>query len=280
MKVHQVLNNNLVSVHGEHGEELLVMGRGIGFGASVGQQVDESSIEKVFTLSDSSVISRLADLLQFVSNDYLVMADEIVRNAQEQHGLGIRESIYLSLADHLSLAVERTRQGMEVPNMMAEDVKMFHPVEYQVGQFGVDVVEKCTRVRLPEGEVGFIAMHLVNASTDPASDSALFAVRLMREMREVIFAYYGVHPEPDAVERHRLSSQLLQLAQRVQTVAKLGQPPPEPLLGVLKEHYPNETECVGLVREVVAERYGIEIPDFELSYLIYNVRLFLSRFEQ
>ena len=46
MLVEKVINNNIVSAFDDTGKELVVMGRGLGFGARPGQPVDEKKIEK------------------------------------------------------------------------------------------------------------------------------------------------------------------------------------------------------------------------------------------
>lgn len=50
MKIAQVLNNNVVTVINASEQELVVMGRGIGFKKHPGDLVDETKVEKVFKL--------------------------------------------------------------------------------------------------------------------------------------------------------------------------------------------------------------------------------------
>ena len=48
MTVEKVINNNIVSAYDETGREVVVMGRGIGFGVKAGAVINKSKIEKVF----------------------------------------------------------------------------------------------------------------------------------------------------------------------------------------------------------------------------------------
>ena len=54
MRVEKVLNNNLVISVLEQNREIILMGRGIGFGLKPGMEIDEGKIEKKFyRFSDS-----------------------------------------------------------------------------------------------------------------------------------------------------------------------------------------------------------------------------------
>lgn len=50
MKVDRIYNNNVIQVQSEQGQEIIVMGRGIGFQKKVGDAIDTSLIEKTFVL--------------------------------------------------------------------------------------------------------------------------------------------------------------------------------------------------------------------------------------
>ena len=51
MQVDKVINNNLIRTHDEKGQEVLVMGCGIGFKKKPGEYIDDGKVEKVYVLS-------------------------------------------------------------------------------------------------------------------------------------------------------------------------------------------------------------------------------------
>ena len=55
MVIQKVINNNIVSACDDMGREVVVMGRGLGFGVKPGMGVDESKIEKVFRIESGGV---------------------------------------------------------------------------------------------------------------------------------------------------------------------------------------------------------------------------------
>ena len=63
MRIDKIINNNIVSVLEADGKELIVVGRGLGFGAKQGQEIPESRIEKVFRLDDQGSFDKFKELL-------------------------------------------------------------------------------------------------------------------------------------------------------------------------------------------------------------------------
>ena len=51
MKITKIVNNNIVTSADEHGMEIIVMGRGLGFGQKPGCDIPDNKIEKIFRLS-------------------------------------------------------------------------------------------------------------------------------------------------------------------------------------------------------------------------------------
>ena len=46
----KVINNNVISAYDVNQQEIVIMGKGIGFKAHTGELIDESKIEKFFVL--------------------------------------------------------------------------------------------------------------------------------------------------------------------------------------------------------------------------------------
>ena len=66
MKVEKVINNNLVKSFNSKGQEILVMGCGLGFKKKPGDSIDEAMVEKVFTAQDAAQSNRLVQMLEKV----------------------------------------------------------------------------------------------------------------------------------------------------------------------------------------------------------------------
>ena len=166
MKVEKVINNNLVRSSNERGQEVLVMGCGLGFKKKPGDAIDDALIEKVYVAGDRASTNRLTELLDKVPLEHIQLTNEIVRYANLSLNKPIGDQIYLSLTDHISFAIERAQKGIPVRNALLWEIRRFYNHEFLIGKEALEMIRRRTGVELPEDEAGFIALHLVNASMD------------------------------------------------------------------------------------------------------------------
>lgn len=71
--------------------------------------------------------------------------------------------MYINLADHIDAAINRVEEGITIKNLLIIDVKRFYPEEFELGKYGLNIINNKFGVSLPEDEAGFIALHIVNA---------------------------------------------------------------------------------------------------------------------
>jgi beta-glucoside operon transcriptional antiterminator len=116
MKIAKVINNNVISVIDPNNKELVVMGRGIAFQKRPGDLVDESKIEKIFKLDNKDVSEKFKTLLYDVPMEYMDISEQIISYAKEKLGKKLNDSIYVSLTDHITFAIEREQKGLTISN--------------------------------------------------------------------------------------------------------------------------------------------------------------------
>ena len=99
MIVDRVINNNIVSTIDDEGAELILMGRGLGFGAKSGNDIDESKVEKIFKLEDQNDAEQLKQLLLRVPLEEAEVVGDIVSYAKEKIAVNLNSSVYVTLTD-------------------------------------------------------------------------------------------------------------------------------------------------------------------------------------
>lgn len=75
MQVVKVLNNSLVLVLNDMGQEVILMGKGIGYNKSVGYRMKESEIEKIFILKDKDISKNIIQLASEIDSQYFELAE-------------------------------------------------------------------------------------------------------------------------------------------------------------------------------------------------------------
>lgn len=111
MKIEKVLNNNIISSIDSNGKELVVMGKGIGFGRKAGDDVEEAKVEKIFKLDNNSESKHFQEVVENMPIEHLRLTTEIVKYAHKKITTNFSRSIYVTLSDHINYAIERSNNN-------------------------------------------------------------------------------------------------------------------------------------------------------------------------
>lgn len=82
-------------------------------------------MEKRFYLEDKGLYAKFKKLLKEVSVEDIDISDDIISLAKKRLKKDLNESIYISLPDHINLAVTRTRDGLDVKNGLLWEIKKY-----------------------------------------------------------------------------------------------------------------------------------------------------------
>ena len=125
MKIVKAINNNVVCALDQNGQEILAMGKGIGFKAKEGQELKNESIEKIFKIENQKSVSQFSELLKNLPMEHFNVSNEIIEYAKDTIGKKLNQNIYITLTDHINFAIERFRNGMLFQNPLLWEVKKF-----------------------------------------------------------------------------------------------------------------------------------------------------------
>jgi Transcriptional antiterminator len=271
MIISKIYNNNVVTSCDSQGNEIVVLGCGIAFQKKCGEQIDESKVEKIFTLKDKSVISKLEELIKDIPPVYLEITEKIVSYAKSELASELNENIYLTLTDHISFAVKRIQEGLIISNPMTWDIKCFYRDEYRVGLKALEIISNTLQVDLPEDEAAFITLHIVNASMNVEVSTSVNMTKFIGEILSIIKAHYQTDFNEDSIYYYRLVTHLKLFAQRLMSVE--GKVPGDDLLfKTVKRYYPETYTCVQKINKYVKQKYGKEISKEEMGYLMVHLK--------
>ena len=107
---------------------------------------------------------KLARLLTEIPVQNLEITERIIQFAKTVLPGTLSDYIYLTLTDHLSFALTRHKEGMDLKNTLLWEIKRFYQKEFEIGLQALNIIEEETGFRLSEDEAGSIALHFVNAT--------------------------------------------------------------------------------------------------------------------
>lgn len=276
MKVNKVINNNVISVINDHNKELVVMGKGIGFQAKPNASVDQSKIEKIFVLEDQEVSKKFQDLLERVPLEVMEVTEQIIQFAKNKYGKQLNDSIYVALTDHINFSIERIKKGIPIKNALLWELKRIYREEYEIGEEAVKMINESLGIQFPEYEVGFIAMHIINAKVNEDSSNIEEIVKVINNILNIVKYHFNLEFDEESLGYFHFLTHLKFLAQRVLNGTYLESKEGE-LLELIKAQYKKPYECTLKINEYIKKQYKYELTGDEKLYLTIHIKRIANR---
>lgn len=95
--------------------------------------IEDEKVEKVFRLNSAGENQKLVDIIQDIPLEHIKVADQIIEYAKSILGERLKETIYLSLIDHIDGAIDRYKNQIQFTNPLLWEIKQYYPSEFKVG---------------------------------------------------------------------------------------------------------------------------------------------------
>ncbi len=277
MKIHRVINNNIVVILDKRGNERIITGRGIGFRKHGGDEVDEKKIEQEFSLSAVGKVGRLEELLREIPLEVIDAAMQIMEEASRTFEKDLNDGAVISLSDHIYTAIERDKQKIPVKNVLLWETKKFYPEEFRLGKRALEIIKEKTGVMLSEDEAGFIAIHLVNAQLEEGAGDVNGLTKIMQEILNIVKYSARVAFDEESVYYCRFITHLKFFAQRLLTRTTYEGEDSTELLNIVKKQYKQAWESVKKVEEFLVKKYDYPLSEEEKLYLTIHIARIIDK---
>lgn len=269
MIVVKILNNNVITSN-ENGQEIIIVGKGIGWKQKTGQQVDESKIEKIFRMDTADSSARLKQLFLEVKVESIVASSKIVDYARANLDSELKKNIYISLTDHIDFAIDRFHRGLNFRSALYWELRTVYPKEFAVGQYALHIIEECVGVALPEEEAASIALHIINAEYDGDMAHTQAMIEIVRFALDVVRLLLRKDFDENSLDYQRFATHLLFFAQRVIENKPLNQQE-DFLYETVAQNYPRAVRCAQKIAQHVENLYQLNIGNAEITFLTIHI---------
>ncbi|HEY8803717.1 MAG TPA: PRD domain-containing protein, partial [Clostridium sp.] len=276
MKIKKVLNNNAVTVINNDNKEIVVMGLGLAFKKKSGDELEEGKIERIFTLENKEVSEKLKKLISEIPAKYVQISEEIINYAEEHLEKKLNENIYLTLTDHISFAMTRHKQGLNIKNPMLWEIKRFYKQEYSIGLIALNIIKENFGVTLLEDEAASIALHIVNAELNEDMPNVVAMTKAIQEILNIIRYNFKMDFDEESLSYHRLVTHLKFFAQRMmnETTSKGDD---DYLYNIVIEKYNDSYKCVEKIKTHLKKVYNATLSNEEMTYLTIHIQRVVNR---
>lgn len=271
MKVEKVLNNSLVLSRDRNGQEIIAMGKGLGFNSKEGDLIEESSVEKIFTPNDQRTKQEYVHLLESIPRDYLDTINSALDEMKNAWRNKLDDRYFLMLLDHIAFAIERVEKGVILQNKLLNDIRIHYPEEYEAGMIVIKHINEHLHINLPGEEAGNIAFHLVNAKNEEENfENTVLAVTMLKDILNIVRYQLNVKYNHQSMRYNRFVTHLQYFIRRIFDNKQLCSKD-----SFLYEHhknkYPDEFKCSQSIASYCEEMTGKSITNEEVFYLIIHL---------
>ena len=271
MRVLRVFNNNVVLARDDAGRDVILTGRGLGYQARPGREVDPVAVQRTFVPVDGRDPDHLAELLASIPPEHIQLVGEALTEVGLDDTVLRNPALVVALADHISFAVRRLEHGLIIEYPLLGEVKNLYSREYAQALTLLAAVNDRLETQLPDGEAVALALHLVNAGFSTGDLSYTYTMTaVISQLIEVIEQTFDVRLDEGSVSVGRFITHLRYLFVRIQQHQQLTDQPS--VIGTaIKESYPQAAECAERLAGILELRLGSPLTSDETSYLALHV---------
>ena len=272
MKIIKIVNNNIVTSLDEQNREIIVMGRGLGFGRKPGMPIEDEKVEKVFRLNSVGENQKLVDIIQDIPLEHIKAADQIIEYAKSMLGERLKETIYLSLIDHIDGAIDRYKNQIQFTNPLLWEIKQYYPSEFKVGVQSLSILRKMLRIELPVDEAAFIALHFITAEYDTKMDVTFDIPRLIDDIIAIVESEFSIKIDKESIHYERFITHLKFFAARVLQAKQMPDDDDFLFRNMIRDQYKKSYACAQIIRQHLDECYKVTISEEEVVYLTVHIK--------
>lgn len=270
IQVFKVLNNNVIIANHPKYQEVVVIGKGIGFNSKVGDDLPLTSVEKMFILTNQQEQEQYKQLIPQVAENLIEIVNEGILYIMEHSKLPLNEHIQIALTDHISFALKRYNQGIMLHNPFLFETKEMYPEEYEMAEYVVELIRKGFHVDLEQDEVGFVALHIHSALTNQHITEVKKHSELVAYLVELVEENMNYKIPRNSLDYSRLLTHLRFALERVRS----GQIEKQisSLDKLLHQEYPELYSLAWKMTKIMEQKLHMPVSPSEVSYLTVHLQ--------
>lgn len=280
MKVVKRLNNNVV-IADDKGQEIILSGRGLGFGAYPNDEVNEELIERRYVFDKRDDIDRWTQSLNSIPIEVFSLSEKIVETVKEKFNCKLSPNIIITLADHIDYAISRHKEYIELRNPLKWDINLLYPEEIEMAKVALDIVNDEMNIRLSDDEVSFIAMHFVNARSNEGQEMSetLKVTKILADIISIIQITMKVELNEESFHYTRLLTHIRYFINR-QLHNETVDTEIDTIDTLIRDRYPKEFNCSQVIAKYLLTNYGWGIGEEEKIFLTIHIIRVVSKAQE
>lgn len=271
VKVVKSFNNNILLVR-ENGKEKILFQKGIGFGKKPGDLIEKGTvIEKVFIIEDEDNQRNFDEILDRVDSKLIALVEEIIAEITDELGEELNENIHVGLIDHLFYAIRRLKDNEEIQNPFLIEIETLYGREFSMACRLSNRIKEVLNVEMPEGEKGFIALHIHSARNNGKLSNTIKYSFLSNSITEHVEDRLKITIDRKSLDYARFLTHIRFAIERIIT----NSPIKNDLIDVIKVKYRLSYKIAKEARDIICKVLDINnVSEDEVAYLAMHIERF------
>ncbi|MDR2538544.1 MAG: PRD domain-containing protein [Bifidobacteriaceae bacterium] len=219
-----------------------------------------------------STVQHYLQVIQEVPPHIIEVVADIVQYARKHLPRKFSDTAFYSLADHINFAILRKEQGIDFPNVLAAEIKVFYPEEYEVGQYAINLLKERLKIEFDINEKSFVAMHFANAELGDDFPQFMEITKIISDVSQIIRAKLNIMLDKDSLSYFRFVTHIKFFAQRVLRNEQVIEKPDDTLFDLVKDKFPEILTGARAIKEYVEANYAKSVSNQELAYLTVHLK--------
>ncbi|WP_422396789.1 PRD domain-containing protein [Staphylococcus massiliensis] len=267
--IQKVLNNNVLICTFKD-QEVVLIGKGIGFNKKRGMVLSDTTlIEKVYTLKTERDKAHYKALVE-ITEDYIIHAIiDAVNIVKDYCDASKMNALMLSLTDHLIFAIKRIKEGQIIYNPFQNEIKQLYPDDYQIADKFIKQLSESLYLRFPDDEIGFIALHIASNKQSESLKELSQTNELILLCVQIIESDFKIEVDKLGIPYHRFIRHINFLIKRLRhgdIVKKQCE-----FENVLQTHYPRCYNIAVKIMKMMQQQLNVDIYEAEVMYLTLHI---------
>lgn len=274
MRVIKRLNNNVAICEDGNGQELIALGKGIGFPKTPYELTDLSKIDMTFYRVSSQTIT----MLSTIPENVIMISSEIVQRAQKSLKNQFSSNVVFSLADHINFALERIKKNEIFDFSLSYDLQHLYPQEYEIGLDALKIIKNDLKVQLPQAEATAIALHFINARENIVKNLSQVANEsILKLIIKMIESSFSLTLNKKSFAFNRFKIHLQYFLKRIEDKQQIeGEISPNLIKDMRLNSLPIYHCCSDII-VMLNQEFHTEITDDEMFYLMIYIERMIKK---
>ncbi|MBU3106050.1 PRD domain-containing protein [Clostridium gasigenes] len=272
----KVFNNNIILVR-DKGIEKVLFAKGLGFGKKFGETLNPGlMVEKLFKIENEDNQRNMNEVISRVDPEFFALCQEAIVDISEELGEKLNESIHIGLVDHLSFAIKRIESNEEIENPFLVEIQTLYKKEFNLAVKLAKKIGDAINVKIPNGEAGFIALHIHSARNNGNLSNTIKYSSLSNTIVRHVEKRLDIEIDRESLDYARFLIHIRFAVERI----LLDNHIKNDLMGVIKKRYKVSYKIAEEASIILEKGLDKKVTKDEIAYLAMHIERFKSSIEK